>query len=355
MQLDGRKIKILELIIDRYIRFGEPVSSKTISQMFQNSISAATVRNEMAKLYEFGFLEQPHTSAGRIPSQLGYRLYIDRIMKKKSLSEVQTKQIESWFNVKNPDYSSLIENAGKLLSKVTVCMTILSSMVFQALMITKIEIIEIAEKTLAVILITSSGVVKSRVCKLDFDLTADSMEFIYKLVNNVFSGKSVEEVSRDYINSVVSNLNNYQMFFVPVFYNIYEMCKDLHTSDFYIEGQTNLLLYKELKETASDIINVLSDKSVVADLLAASLESGVYSKGNCEDFGYARVLFGRELKMLELSNICLIVSRYNIGNIGTGNILVVGPDRLDYSLLVPWVEYFSNMLSIVLSELIDIT
>ena len=335
--------------------FGEPVGSKTVSQMFQNAISAATVRNEMAKLYEFGFLEQPHTSAGRVPSQLGYRLYIDKIMKKKVLSESQTKQIESWFNVKNPDYSALIENAGKFLSQITLCMTILSSMVFQELVITKIEIIEIAEKTLAIILITSSGIIKSKVCKLDFDLTAETTYFIHQFVNNFFSGKSVEEISREYINAVVSGLSTYQMFFIPVFYSIYEMCSDLHTSDFYIEGQPNLLLYKELRETVADIINILSDKNTVNQIIRSRFDGTRNGKnvGARESVG-ARVVFGRELKRVELSNICLIVSKYNIGDIGTGNIIVVGPDRLDYSMLVPWVEYFSNMLSVVLSESIAI-
>ena len=268
MQLNERKLKILKIIVEMYIKSGLPVGSKTISEILRNTISSATIRNEMATLYELGFLEQPYTSAGRIPSQLGYRLYVDHIMKKKILSQDQTSQIESLFNIRDLDYSVLIENAGKILSKITMCMTILSSMVFKSLIITKIEIIEIADMTVAIILITSNGIIKSKVCKVDFDLNISTLNYLYKFVNNTFSGKSVEKVTRDYINSIVTNLNNFQSFFSSVFYSIYEMCKSLQTSDFYIDGQTNLLLYKELKDTASDIIKILSSKNMVNNIIA---------------------------------------------------------------------------------------
>ena len=343
-------MKILELIIDMYIKNGVPVSSKTISELFQNSISSATVRNEMAKLYELGFLEQPHTSAGRIPSQLGYRLYVDQIMKKKPFSEDQTKQIESWFNVRDLDYTALIENSGKILSQITACMTILSSMAFKSLIIKKIEIVEITNMTLAVILITSSGIIKSKVCKVYFDLDDNTVGYIYKLVNNIFSNKSVEEISKEYVNSIITNLNNYQNLFSPIFYNIYEMCRSLQTSDFYIYGQTNLLLYNELKDTVVEVIKFLSNKNTVSSII----NNKFYNNDNDYNLGVANIKFGKELKQDELIDVCLIVSRYNIGNIGTGNILVVGPGRINYSVLVPWIEYFSNMLSNILSESLEI-
>lgn len=348
MKLDSRKMKILEFIIDMYIKSGEPVSSKTISLLFERSISSATIRNEMARLYELGFLEQPHTSAGRIPSQLGYRLYVDKIMKKKTLSNEQTRQIESWFNIRDLDYSSLIKNSGKLLSEITACMTVLSSMAFVSLVIKKIEIIEVSKMALAVILITSSGVIKSKVCKVDFDLNFETLDYIYRFVNNAFSGKSVEEISRDYISSITINLNNYQSFFSPIFYNIYEMCKSLQTSDFYIDGQINLLNYKELKDVVSDVIRIFSNKKTVTEIISHNYFDGLKNGDKTV------IKFGRELKRAELIDICLIISRYNIADIGTGNILLVGPERLDYSILVPWVEYFSKMLSVVLSESLEI-
>lgn len=349
LQLDDRKLKILEIIVEMYIKSGLPVSSKAISDLLENTISSATVRNEMSKLYELGFLEQPHTSAGRIPSQLGYRLYVDRIMKRATLSEKQTKQIESWFNIKDLDYSVLIENAGKILSQITMCMTILSTMVFKSLIITKIEIIWISNMTLAIILITSSGVIKSKVCKVDFYLNVEMFDYIYKFVNNTFAGKSVEKITEEYINSLVISLDSYQNFFLPIFYSIFEMCKNLQTSDFYIAGQTNLLLYKEVKDMASDIIKILSNKSAVTNII--NEDFGDKAKRNKE---MASIKFGRELRQAELVNTCLIMSKYNIANIGMGNIIVVGPGRINYAILLPWIEYFSKMLSTVLSDSLEI-
>lgn len=340
-------MKILELIIDTYIKFGTPISSKTISNLLEDSISSATIRNEMSILYELGFLEQPHTSSGRVPSQLGYRLYIDKIMKRKPLSEQQINEINSLFNVKNPDYSELIKNAGKLLSQITKCMTVLSSMVCEALVITKVEVVEVANRTLAIIILTSSGVIKSKVCKVDFDLNKNTLEFIYKFINNIFAKKSVEEISRNFINSLVSNLVGYTIFFTPILYNVFEMCEELHISSFYIYGQTNLLEYKELKEIAVDIIKSLNNNEVISNIINECMEI-------LTEPGRAEVKFGRELKNEELAKTGVIVCRYDIGDIGIGNILIVGPDRLDYSLLVPWVEYFAKLLSLALSEALKI-
>lgn len=340
-------MKILELIIDTYIKFGTPISSKTISNLLEDSISSATIRNEMSILYELGFLEQPHTSSGRVPSQLGYRLYIDKIMKRKPLSEQQINEINSLFNVKNPDYSELIKNAGKLLSQITKCMTVLSSMVCEALVITKVEVVEVANRTLAIIILTSSGVIKSKVCKVDFDLNKNTLEFIYKFINNIFAKKSVEEISRNFINSLVSNLVGYTIFFTPILYNVFEMCEELHISSFYIYGQTNLLEYKELKEIAVDIIKSLNNNEVISNIINECMET-------LTEPGRAEVKFGRELKNEELAKTGVIVCRYDIGDIGIGNILIVGPDRLDYSLLVPWVEYFAKLLSLALSEALKI-
>ncbi len=340
-------MKILELIIDTYIKFGTPISSKTISNLLEDSISSATIRNEMSILYELGFLEQPHTSSGRVPSQLGYRLYIDKIMKRKPLSEQQINEINSLFNVKNPDYSELIKNAGKLLSQITKCMTVLSSMVCEALVITKVEVVEVANRTLAIIILTSSGVIKSKVCKVDFDLNKNTLEFIYKFINNIFAKKSVEEISRNFINSLVSNLVGYTIFFTPILYNVFEMCEELHISSFYIYGQTNLLEYKELKEIAVDIIKSLNNNEVISNIINECMEI-------LTEPGRAEVKFGRELKNEELAKTGVIICRYDIGDIGIGNILIVGPDRLDYSLLVPWVEYFAKLLSLALSEALKI-
>lgn len=348
LQLDNRKMKILELIIDAYIKSGDPVGSKTVSQLLDNKISSATVRNEMAVLYDLGYLEQPYTSAGRVPSQLAYRLYIDQIMQKKVLSQEQLKQIEAWFNVTDLDYTSLIQNAGKMLSQITSCMTVLSSMTFKDLVITNVEVIEIANRTLAIIVLTSSGIIKSKVCRVNFDLNVDTVDMVYRFVNNAFGMKSVEEISQNYINAICSNLESYHSFFIPIFYNVYEMCCGLQTSDFYIDGQTNLLYYKELKNVAADVIKFLNDKNTVNNIINNIFENVGYNN-------VAYVKFGRELKKAVLSDVGLIVAKYDIGSIGAGAILVVGPDRLDYASLVPWVEYFSEMLSVVLSRSLEIT
>jgi len=349
LQLDDRKEKILELIIDRYIKYGQPVGSKTISELMQNSISPATIRNEMSILYDIGFLEQPHKSAGRIPSQLGYRFYLDKLMQKKTLCGTSLNELDLWMNIKDPDYNNLIENTGKILSQITACMSILSSMVFELLTITKIEILKVSNHTIAIVVLTSSGIVKSKICKLNFDLNNDTINLIKNYVNKYFSGKSIECISKNYITYLVSDLDIYTALIIPILYIIYDICNSLHQFSFFINGQVNLLNYKVLEDNIADIIKILSNKDEVNFII-----DEYKSKKNKQHLINTDVILGRELKKPELSNISLIISGYNIGTIGKGNIIIVGPNRLDYSSVIPWVEYFSKSLSLILSELLDI-
>ena len=171
MELDARKLRILSAIVETYIATGEPVGSKLVAGILEGKVSPATVRNEMAVLFEQGLLEQPHTSAGRVPSHLGYRLYLDELMRARPLTDGEKQEIEALFNLRDPDPDRLLEDAAKALAEYTGCAVISTALTRESARVRKIELIQATDRTVVILLITSNGMVKNKVCRVDFLLT----------------------------------------------------------------------------------------------------------------------------------------------------------------------------------------
>ena len=181
MRFDERKMKILSAIVETYIRTGEPVGSKTLSEMPGIGVSPATVRNEMASLFSMGLLEQPHTSAGRIPSHLGYRIYVDRLMKEEPLTEKERDEIDALFNVGDPDPDRLLQDAAEALAEYTDCATVAMTTTPSYVTVEHIDIVPADKSTVVLLVIASNGVVKSKVCRLSFCVNAGIIDFFKKL------------------------------------------------------------------------------------------------------------------------------------------------------------------------------
>ena len=197
MRFDERKMKILSAIVETYIRTGEPVGSKTLSEMPGIGVSPATVRNEMASLFSMGLLEQPHTSAGRIPSHLGYRIYVDRLMKEEPLTEKERDEIDALFNVGDPDPDRLLQDAAEALAEYTDCATVAMTTTPSYVTVEHIDIVPADKSTVVLLVIASNGVVKSKVCRLSFCVNAGIIDFFKKFANSKFSGHTLEEISTE--------------------------------------------------------------------------------------------------------------------------------------------------------------
>ncbi len=162
MKLDIRKLKILTAIVETYIDTGEPVSSKILAQQLGFSVSSATIRNDMAALFEMGLLEQPHTSAGRVPSHLGYRVYVDQLMHCKPLSEEERREIDALFNVRDPDPDKLLEDAAQALADYTNCATVSTTITPKTVLVKRVEIVPAGTRTVVVLVIATNGVIKNK-------------------------------------------------------------------------------------------------------------------------------------------------------------------------------------------------
>ncbi len=337
MELDSRKQKILKAIIEEYTATGEPVGSKRITTLLDITVSPATVRNDMAQLFDMGMLEQPHTSAGRVPSHLGYRYYLDHILEPPELTTLEQARIQAMFNVANPDPDRLLEDAAQALANFTHCASIFSTSTPQNVRVRRIELIPAAEKTVIIMVIASNGVIKNKVCRMPFEVNASMCQFFTNFANERLAGRSLNDIASHFANSVSFGAEDYSAAFNTLLSAIYELCREISNGQFYTKGHTNLLHYDELKEAAGDLLIFLDNHKEVQNLLP-------------KQGADVQVIVGKENNRQELSESSVVITKYRIGRERCGTIGVIGPVRMDYARLIPRMQCFANLLSELLSE-----
>lgn len=337
LDLDSRKQKILKAIIEEYTRTGEPVGSRRIAALLDIVASPATIRNDMANLFDMGFLEQPHTSAGRIPSHMGYRYYLDHLMRVSPVSAADMASIEAMFNVRDPDPDRLLSDAARALADYTHCATISTTSTPPEVFVKRIELLPAAERTVIIMVIASNGSVRSKVCRVDFSITREVCEFFTSFANSRMAGKSLNEISDSYINSVAFSIGNYTEVFTTLLSAIYSLCKEINDGHFCAKGSTNLLAYDEMKDFAKDLLLILDEKEKAI---------GLIPEGNFN----TRISVGKENSSMELANSTVIAVKYHIGAARCGTLALIGPVRMEYPTLIPHIEYFAKMLGELLSE-----
>lgn len=340
MKLSERKKAILTAIVETYIQTGEPVGSKALSQTLAIQASPATIRNDMAWLFEMGYLEQPHTSAGRIPSHLGLREYIDSLMTCKPLTDREQREIDSLFNVHNPDPDKLLEDAAEALSDYTHCATVTSSITPKTVRIRQVELIAAGLHTVVILIIASNGVIRNKVCRVDFEVTQPLVEFFNKFANARLAGVSIDAISSSYINSVSVTLGEYSRVFTPIMMAIFELCKEINDGQYYLSGGTKLLEYNELDGFARELLTMLERRDTLQALF--SVEGTSF-----------RVVIGKENNSMELSDSSLVMTPYRVGGQPAGAIGVIGPVRINYARIIPHLDYFAKTLGDLLTDTLE--
>ncbi len=334
--MDVRKENVLIAVVEEYIRTGEPVGSKTISKLPQIAVSAATVRNDMAVLEELGYLEQPHTSAGRVPTYSGYHFYIEHVVGRDSLSESERKRLDAMLESEGElSEELLIQSATTALAEVTKCATVVSDFAPKYSVISKVEVIPTGKRLYVVLLITSNGTIKNKACRLEFDLTEEHMQFFRNFMEKNLQGVSVSELSEDRMEQMVTAVSAYMMALSPLVQGVCEMSRDLQQQNVYVSGEQNLLSCQDLNQ--AEVVQFISHKNELRGVLDDS-------------FNGIKVVFGEEGDRFVIGNSSMIVSKYQKGRQAVGSLGVIGPMRLDYAKIIPYIEYFTEKLSHLISE-----
>lgn len=339
-KLSERKQRILAIIIERYIATGEPVGSKVICTQMGNAVSSATIRNDMADLVELGLLVQPHTSAGRIPSQTGYRYYVDNLMANYELGIEEQERIKIWLSTFSGEPDKLLEKAGSILAELTNCVAVSSSPADNEAIIKRIELVPLSNHTAMIVLLASSGILKSAVVRSDAEIDMNIVEVFYNISQTYFNGRNVSDISIPFIQTLVASLGDKVFVMSPFLCAISDLCDAVKTTDIHLKGQNNILNHSELSEDAFRLMDFLHRGTPLENMLDSHKNP-------------LNVAIGSENIYRELRHSSTIFSKYSVGNRDSGSIGIIGPTRIDYAHLIPTIKYLAGVIGNLLTETLD--
>ncbi len=344
MELGERKLKILNAIIESYVRTGEPIASKSLCEIFDFSVSSATIRNEMAELVNLGLLEQPHTSAGRIPSHLGYRIYVDYLMKKSDISDDEKEVIDKFLLRSCNDIENLFRASSYILSKLLNSISFSTSLFCEKSYIDKIEIIKVNNHIGMVILLTSSGIIKSKTFVCDYTLTNDILKIFKNILNQKLTGILISEMTPAFIQTIAVSMGEMSMLMSSVLISVKEAAEETLDVKVNVFGQENLLLLTEFElNNIREILKFLNDRNSMKSLL-------------CKKINKTVVTIGNENKESALKNTTVIMSQYHLKNSYSsfGTIGILSPVRVDYSKMISTVDYVTTSTGELAEKIINI-
>ncbi len=339
MKLSDRKKKILRTVIDRYIETAEPVGSKAVLADCGLSVSSATIRNEMADLEELGLLEQPHTSAGRIPTALGYRIYVNELMAQHRLSVEETEQINQGLRRQMQQLDRVLSDAGKLTSELTNYPAYALSAAVSLVTPSRYELIYVDRNTFIIVIMLSNNTVKNKLVHLPVQIDQPALVKLSTQFNASFTGITEDKITPQLI-SAAERATNDTIGLVGVIAGFtIEVLNSVKTRETYVAGTSHIFEHPEFQDVgkAQKLLNYLSNDGELLQLPAPEEVSGT------------KITIGPENLAEELKDSSVVVARYNIGDDMQGLIGVVGPTRMDYSKVSAKLSYIANGMSRLLS------
>lgn len=324
--MDERKIRILDAIIRDYVKTGEPVGSRTIAKKYDLGISSATIRNEMADLEELGYIEHIHSSSGRIPSDLGYRLYVDKLMQITDLTE------EEKFFIKNKlltsalyELDKVVSEATRVLSELTNLACIVKTPSLKSSSIKQIQIMSVDNKTLLVVIITNNGLIKNSIIKVERVIDGEILSQLNNLINQRLLNLSVEDIGLEVINNLKEDLKGHEDIFNALIPTLYESLKKMESSNVYAEGTTNILNYPEYSdvEKAKEFFQFINNEENLRMILQEPIDNKPI-----------KINIGMENSLIDAKEYSIITAVYGIENSTLGAIGVIGPRRMNYDKVV---------------------
>ena len=338
MELSERKKQILKAIIGDYIRTAEPVGSKALTEGHALPFSSATIRNEMSELEEMGYLEKPHTSAGRIPSPRGYRLYVDELMEQPQDTGEEDPSLQSMMQTKVRELDRLIQEAGRLISSLTNYASVAVTPAMTQISIRQFEIIAVDKMNFVIVVVTDSGTVKNKMVRTMADVSKDEAELLTYVLNQTLTGLPLSHITAERFD-IVRRAAGLTALLAPVAEYIAELIEELSDQKVFLEGTNKLLRFPEYRDMhkAQVLLDYMEDDR--RHLLPATRKiDGI------------QFFIGPENGENPLSDTSAIYAKYDIGKIGQGVIGIVGPTRMDYAKLSAQLSRFAKGLNKLIAE-----
>ncbi len=326
MQLDDRKKKILHAIVRNYLETGEPVGSRTISKYTDLNLSSATIRNEMADLEEMGLILQPHTSAGRIPSDQGYRVYVDEMLSEK---EQEVENMKEMLLDKEEKLEKLLKHVAKALALDTNYASMISAPMIKRNKLKFVQISRVDEEHLLVTILIEGNVIKNRMIDIEQELSEADMLKLNILLNSRLGGLSVEEINLGLIGALKQEAGIHSDIIGSVLDATAEVITEDEDLQIYTSGANNIFRYPELadREKASDLITTFEDKKELTSLVESSLSNSTEETG-------IQVYIGNESPVQSMKDCSVVTATYDLGEGMRGTVGIIGPKRMDYDKVV---------------------
>ena len=341
--LDDRKVTILKAIIKTYLETGEPVGSRTISKYSDLKLSSATIRNEMSDLEEMGFIIQPHASSGRIPTDLGYRLYVDRMLKQQKLGDEDKKIVNTMINRNVNQIEYLMNETARLISKMTNYTTIFSEPVVKNTTFNKVRFMSLNDKDLMIIIAAEGNVIRNKIVSLHYMPDEDRLYEISRVISDKLHGQIIENIDTALVDQLYNDLNGYDEIVSLLMDFIDEIGKSSGMGKLHFSGTNNILAFPEFSdvEKAKSLFKTLEKTDSLSNLLAENTGKDM------------QVYIGNETGIEEMKDCSIVTTTYEFGDNITGTIGILGPTRMDYSQVVSVLNSMVENIECVLTNLDD--
>ena len=341
MRLDDRKWKIFNAIIKTYLETGEPVGSRTISKYADLNLSSATIRNEMADLEEMGLIVQPHTSAGRIPSDQGYRMYVDYLMEQK---DKEVKEMQDMMIQKQDRMEAVLKQVVKVLANNTNYATMISAPQYHRTKLKFIQLSIINETQLLAVVVAEGNIVKNKVLNFEHGLNNEMLLKLNILLNTALNGLAMEEINLGLITKLKEQAGIHSDVVSKVLDTVAETIQMDDEMEIYTSGATNIFKYPELSDSskASELINAFEEKKELASLVAESM-------AQTSDTGI-QVYIGNEAPIQNMKDCSVVTATYELGSGIKGTIGIIGAKRMDYEKVVDSLKTLKTQLDNVFED-----
>ena len=334
-ELDDRKKKILQTIIKTYLETGEPVGSRTISKYTDLNLSSATIRNEMADLEDLGYIMQPHTSAGRIPSDNGYRWYVDKLMEEK---EQEVIEMQEQLLQKADKMDQILKQAAKVLATNTNYATMVSAPTYNRNKLKFIQLSHVDENQIIAVIVMEGNIIKNKIVTVGEPLSNENLLKLNMLLNTNLNGMSIDEINLGMIARLKEQAGTQSEVISDVLDAIASVIQLDNGMEIYTSGATNVFKYPELSDSqsAKEIINAFEEKQLLQEIVTETLSKD-------ENRGI-QVYIGNEAPVQNMKDCSVVTATYELGEGMHGTIGIIGPKRMDYENVMKTMKTLMNEL-----------
>lgn len=338
MELSQRKRAILSEIVKIYIETGEPIGSKLLATRLKSAPSTATLRAEMCELEKMGYLKQPHTSAGRLPTSRAYRLYVNELMQKDEISNDNREIIDRMLIEINPEPESIGSAAAQILTTLTGLPAIYAENVENGATMKKVTVLPMGRASVIIFAITNDGRSRSRLVSCKSPLTEQNISLFLEIAENSVCKKKLSELNRAYLQSVTARAGLEALSLAPLFAALFDMAEELGKTRINMRGESSLFTALGSDVSANGVLRLLSSTDTAQSILSASSDT-------------VGVVFGDDTEFDELRTTGMIIASYG-GESELGRLAVIGPTRMSYERILPSVEYLAGQIGKIMQEML---